>query len=91
MKNYVSWFYIAFINIDGCAKFDRNRSIYSQDIERNQILMLIKKCIENKRKLSCNSPNLDLININAYMYTKFYQNLEYIEEKKNIFYINQEA
>ena len=50
----------------------------------NNIIMLIKNhnCFENKRKIRCNSRNLDLVNINAY--TKFYQNLKILHQSRTI-------
>ena len=51
-------------------KFGEILSICSQDIERKQIsgvnqraITLVKMC----QKMMCNNPNLDLVNINAYI------------------------
>ena len=58
------------------------------NINKNSMLIKNHNYVENKRKMRCNSPNLDLININVYICTKFYQTYKNIEEK-HIFYIKQ--
>ena len=44
-------------------------TIYSQDIEGKEILAQIKchNSATNVSKMSCDNPNVDLININAYI------------------------
>ena len=56
---------LALVNVNFYAKFGFIPSIHSQDIERKQILTLIKgpKIVVNikKKKMTRNKPNLDLI------------------------------
>ena len=61
------------------------RQLIQKILNINKILMLIKNynCVENKPKIRCNNPNLDLININAY--TKCYEKSGKILKKNTSF------
>ena len=66
MHNYPN---LDLVNIIADAKFGQKQAICSQVIEpKIKILISIKghNCITNWWKLTCNNPNGDLININAY-------------------------
>ena len=53
------------VNINALTKFSQILSLSSQDIEQKQ------NSFTNVRKMMCNNPNVDLVNINAaYAYTK---------------------
>ena len=73
-------------------KFGEFLSIYSQDIERKRNFGYIKSHNSgtNLRKMTCNNPKLDLVNMNAYI--KFGENMSVssqdIERKRN-FGVNQ--
>ena len=59
------------VNMNAYIIFGENMSICSQDIERKRNSGLIKghNSGTNVQKMTCNNPNLDLVNTNAH--TKF--------------------
>ena len=75
------------VNVDVQTKFGQILSICSQDIERKQILTLIKghNSVKILRKMTGNNPKLDLVNVDVHI--KFGQILsshsQDIERKPN--------
>ena len=56
------------VNIHAYTKLGKFYQSVLKILSRKEILTLIKghKSITNLRKMMCNNPNLDLVNINAY-------------------------
>ena len=57
------------VNINASTKFGQIMFICSKDIERKQILKLIKGhySVTDKPKMAANNPNLDPVNMNEYI------------------------